>query len=876
MTLWWRKQRELRNELNSHLQMATQDRTERGEDPARARQNARRELGNDTLIRETTCDQWGSRWLETVLQDLRYALRMLRKSPGFTIVAIVTLALGIGANTAIFSVIYAALLRPLPYSQPSRLLTLSEVRHAEDTYWDTSYPDYQDWLKQSKAFQSLAGFSNDGFVFRGSGEPQLLFGAQATTNFFSTLGVKPILGYDFPAKEDIAAKEPKVALLTYGFWRRQFGGDANIVGRSIQLDNTSVTIIGVLPPSFEFAPTGNAQVWVPMHLGGDFKDLAQRRSLRWMHAIGRLAPGVTPAKAQAEMDAINARLAAAYPQANAAIQIHLVSLRDRIVGKVQPLLLILFGAVGFVLLIACANVANLMMVRAAGRGREFAIRTALGAGFSRLVSQLLTESLMLAIAGAALGFLAAQWGTSALVAAIPQPLLYSMPFLRDTQPNGVISAFLCGLAVLTGILFGLAPVFQISRERAGEVLKQETRAASGSSHARLRDALVVVEIAFSLVLLAGAGLAVQSLSALLRRNPGFDPHNLLTFSVNLPDGSYPKDADSIRFDNAFTSRLRAEPGVVSVGNTNIVPLSGGGNTVRFAVEGEPVRPGQEDESFIRQVSADYFSTLKIPLIEGRYFNDEADSATAPKHAIVNQAWVKTYLHGQHAIGKRFRFTMSPTQPYREIVGVVGNIADSQLDAHDEPALYLPFEQDGNSYINYVVRTAGNPVIALGAVREALTKTDPQLFPVLPLTMEQIIQQSPSVFMRRYPSYLIGSFALLALVLASIGLYGLISYSASQRTREIGIRVALGAQQRDVMRLVLGQGAKLTAIGLVIGLGAALGLTQFMGSVLYGVEATDPLTFGSVAVLFACVALAACYIPARRATRVDPVVALRHE
>jgi putative ABC transport system permease protein len=815
--------------------------------------------------------------MATLWHDLQYGLRMLRRSPGFTAVAVLTLALGIGANTAAFSVVYAALLRPLPYSQPNRLFTLSEARSiSEDTYWDSSYPDYQDWLKQSKTFRSLAGFSNDGFVFRGGGEPQLLFGGQATTNFFSMLGVKPILGHDFPADEDIAAKEPKVALLTYGFWRKQFGGDPNIVGRSIQLDNASVTIIGVLPPNFEFAPTGNTQVWVPLHLGGDFKNLAQRRSLRWMRVIGRLAPGVTQAQAVAEMNAISSRLAAAYPQANAAIQVHIVSLRERIVGQVQPVLLILFGAVGFVLLIACANVANLLMVRAAGRRREFAIRAALGASFSRLVSQLLTESLILAIAGGALGFLAALWGTSALVAAIPQQLLDSMPFLRDTQPNAVILAFLCGIAVLTGILFGLAPPLQLSRERVGDALKEETRVAAGGSHTRLRDALVVIEIAFSLVLLTGAGLAVESLSALLRRNPGFDTRNLLTFGVNLPDSSYPRDADYLRFDTAFTSRLRGKPGLLSICNTSVIPLNGGGNTVRFVIEGEPVQTGQEDESFIRDVSADYFSTLKIPLIEGRYFNDEADSATASKHAIVNQAWVKAYLHGQEAIGKRFKFTLSATQPYREIVGVVGNIADSQLDSHDEPALYLPFHQDDNSYINYVVRTAGNPAMALGAVRDALTKTDPQLFPVLPLTMEQIIQQSPSVFMRRYPSYLIGSFALLALLLASVGLYGLISYSVSQRTREIGIHMALGAQQRDVMLLVLGQGAKLTVIGVVIGVGVALGLTQLMGSILYGVKATDPLTFIGVAAVLVAVALAACYIPARRAMRVDPMVALRYE
>ena len=686
-----------------------------------------------------------------------------------------------------------------------------------------------------------------------------------------------MLGYDLPTNEDIAATEPRVALLTYGFWRTQFGGNPNIVGRSIQLNSSSVTIIGVLPRNFEFAPMGATQIWVPLHLGNNFNYLAQRRNYGWLRVIGRLAPGVTAAQAHAEMNIISTRLAAAYPQADVAMQADMIPLRDRISGQVQSLLWILFGAVGFVLLITCANVADLLMARAAGRKREFAIRPALGASRGSLISQLLTESLLLALAGGALGFLAGHWGTVLLVAAIPHSLIDNMPFLHDTQPNAAVIAFLCGVTVLTGVLFGLAPAMQVAREKVSDALKEESCTASGGARTWLRDALVVVEIAFSLMLLAGAGLAVKSLSALLHRNPGFDTQNLVTFTVNLPQASYPRNPDYIRFDKAFTSRLRGEPGIVSVANTNIVPLTGGGSTLRFVIEGQPVQPGHEDVAAMRLVSSDYFSTMKIPLIEGRYFDDEVDSATAPKHVIVSQAWVKAYLPGKDPIGKRLRFAASATPPYREIVGVVGNnIAHAQLDNADSPVLFCPFVQAPYSYISYVVRAAGNPAIVLKEVRDALAKTDPQLFPLRPLTIEQIIQQSPSVFMRRYPSYLIASFAALALLLASIGLYGLISYSVSQRTREIGIRLALGAQQGDIMRMVMGQGAKLTLIGVLIGMAAALGLTQLMSSILYGVKAADPLTFASVPTLLAIVALTACYIPARCAMRVDPMVALRYE
>ncbi|HLJ41523.1 MAG TPA: ABC transporter permease, partial [Candidatus Acidoferrales bacterium] len=545
-------------------------------------------------------------------------------------------------------------------------------------------------------------------------------------------------------------------------------------------------------------------------------------------------------------------------------------------GQIQALLLILFGAVGLVLLIACANVANLLMVRAAGRRREFAIRAALGASRGRLVSQLLTESLMLAAAGGALGFLAAQWGTSLLVTAIPEQLLASMPFLRDTQPNSVILVFLCGVALLTGILFGLAPALQVSHEKVGDALKEETRTSAGGMRTRLRDALVIAEIAFSLVLLVGAGLMVKSLGALLHRNPGFDTQNLMTFGVNLPSASYPKDPDAIRFDKEFSYRVASLPGVAGIANTSVVPLSGGGNSIRFIIEGQSVATGHENECDIRDVSSNYFTVMKIPVVAGRAFDDSVDSAAAPKHVIVNQAWVKEYFHGENPIGKRIKFTFSPTQPYREIVGVVGNIADAQLDSPEQPALFCPFAQDANSYINYIVRAAGNPASVLGAIRSALRGTDSQLFPIQPLTMDEIIAQSPSVFLRRYPSYLIGSFAALALILAMIGLYGLISYSVSQRTRELGIRIALGAQERDVMRLVMGQGARLAVIGVAVGIVAGLALTQLMRSLLFGVNAADPVTFGAVAILLTAVAILACYIPARRAMRTDPIVALRYE
>ncbi|HYL84914.1 MAG TPA: ABC transporter permease [Candidatus Angelobacter sp.] len=870
---------DLSEEIREHLEEKTEELVSNGMPRREAEAAARREFGNVTRTKEDSREVWRWTYLENFLLDIRYGLRTLQKNPGFTAIVILTLALGIGANTAIFSVVYAALIRPLPYRQPERLITLGEVRPQEgqstqvDTRnWNVSYPDYLDWQRQSKSLEALAGFNGDGFVLHGAGEPQMILGAQATINFFSTLGVKPILGRDFASGEDIA-KGPKVAILTYGSWVTRFGSDPHILGRTIQLDDNSVSIIGVLPREFEFAPRGNAELWVPLHIQND---LVTRRSLRWMPVIGRLAMGFSPQQAQSEFHTITAGLAAAYPKENGAIQVVMIPLRDRIVGQVQPLLLILFGAVGFVLLIACANVTNLFLVRTAGRKREFSIRAALGAGRGRLISQVLAESMMLAAAGGVFGLLLAEWGTSLLIGAIPQSLLDSAPFLRDAHANLPVLTFLCGAVIFSGLGFGLMPALQVSHGHEGEALKEEGRASAGGIRTRLRSALVIAEIAFSLLLLIGSALMVKSLAALLDRNPGFDTQNLLVFFVNLPSSAYPKDPDAIRFDREFTSRVRSLPGVAGVTSNSVVPLQGGGNTIRFLIEGQPVETGHENECNIRDISTNYFSVMKIPLRAGRFFEDSADSETAPQHMIVNEAWVKQYAHGENPLGKRVKFTYSPKEKFREIVGVVGNVAEASLDGPDEPSLFLPFSQDANSFIPYLVRAAGNPAAMVNAIRGTLHDQDPRLVVLLPLTMEQIISQSPSVFLRRYPSYLIGSFAALALILAMVGLYGLISYSVAQRTRELGIRIALGAQQNDVMRLVLGEGVRLTLIGVAFGLGAALALTQLMRSLLFGVSAVDPVTFASVAVVLTVVAMVSCYLPARRAMRTDPAAALRYE
>jgi putative ABC transport system permease protein len=814
-------------------------------------------------------------------QNLLHAARFLRKSPGFTFVVVLTLALGIGANTAIFSVVYSALLRPLPYQRPSELLFLGESRdeHPKLDMIQTSYPDFRDWKQASKMFQSLAAYGSDGFTIEAGGEPKLTLAARVTPNFFATLGVKPAMGRDFLESEE-QPDGPNVAIVSDAYWRSEFGANPNVVGTLIRLDGKPVTVVGVLPRDFEFAPMRSAPVWVPMHAPGD---LGTRRSLRWLGAIGRLAPGVSPDQARAEMTGINAQLARAYPKENDAMSMIASGFRERIVGKIRPLLLVLLGAVGFVLLIACANVANLLLTRSISRRKEFAVRSALGASRRNLVSQLLTESLILSFCGAAIGLVAAQWGVSLLVAAIPESQLQAMPYLRSAGVSFPALAFLCFITLTTGVLFGLAPAIAAAQGSVLDVLKDEARGGTSGSHARLRSSLVIVEIAITLVLLVGGSLMLQSLGALLRHDRGFDPHNVLTFDVNLPDSTYPNDKDDSsrntlgdKFESEFRERLRNSPGVLSVASTSVVPVTMQGGSIRFLVEGRPTALGHEDECNIAEISREYFATMKIPLVEGRWFAEDDTKLNAKEVVIVSLAFAKSYFPNESPIGKRIRYTFSAKQPFREIVGVSGDTALLDLDQPPPAVIYEPNEHNGDTYLSYVVRSAGDPLAAVGVARSVLHELDPQLPLIQPRTMEQVAAQAPSVFLRSYPSLLIGSFAGLALVLAMIGLYGVISYSVLQRTREIGIRVAMGAQRPDVLRLILREGVATAGLGVVVGVIGGLFLTRLMGSLLYGVKPGDWLTFAGVSVCLLIVAAAACAIPARRATHVDPIIALRYE
>jgi len=805
--------------------------------------------------------------METLWQDLRYGIRMLRSKPGFAVIAILALALGIGANTAIFSVVNAVILRPLPYPQPEQLAMVWLDNRRQGIHDDiTSFPNFVDWRDQNHVFQSMAGMSNTAYTLTGVGEPEQLRGANVSANFFQLISVSPAQGRGFSAEEEEPGKN-QVVILGYGLWQRRFGGDSKIIGQTLTLSGRPFTVIGVMPAGFQFP--SRAEIWGPL---APNQGLKAARSSFWLPVVGRLKPGVTKQQAQADMDVIAQRLEQQYPQANAGYGINVVPLHEQVVGQIRLALLVLLGAVAFVLLIACANVANLLLARSAERQKEMAIRVALGAGRKRIVGQLLIESLLLGLLGGALGLLLAKWGLNLLVAFSPA----NIPRLENIRLDGRVLGFTLLVSVLTGLVFGLAPALQASNPELNETLKESGRSGgSGASGQRIRKLLVISEIALALVLLVGAGLMIRSFWQLQKVDVGLVAENVLTVRLGLPRSKYPEGQNVSAFYQQLQERLAALPGVKSVSATSGILLEKLANSSIFSIEGRPAEPqAQRLELPFDAVTPNYFHTMGIPLIKGRVFTEQ-DKRDSLQVAVINETMVRRYFPNEDPIGKRFTFGDGDRNPtWITIVGVVRDVRRQGVDEPIRIESFMPHSQATSRSMEVVIRTASDPMAMAKSVRDAIWSLDKDLPVANMQTVEQILGERTAP--RRLNMLLLGLFATVALVLAAVGLYGVMSYSVTQRTHEIGIRMALGAQRRDVLKLIVGQAALLAVIGVGIGLAAAFALTRLMSRLLFEVSATDPLTFAAIALLLTMVALVASYIPARRAMKVDPMVALRYE
>ncbi len=805
--------------------------------------------------------------MPTLVQDLRYGFRMLIKSPGFTAVAVLTLALGIGANTAIFSVVNGVLLRPLPFREPEKLLSVQQTQPArgniEVGFTQAGFIDYRD---QQQVFETIAAYSDWNFNLTGGDQAERLTGAQVSADFFRVLGRPAKLGRVLRPGEDVAGNN-HVIVISHGLWQRRFNSDPNVIGQTVAIDGRTMVIIGVMPDDFRF-PGRRTELWVPM----DMKPSDPERTESFYQAVARLKPGLTLAQAQAHMDRLARALEEKNPDDYRGRAIRLLPLTQQVIGDTGTPLLILLGAVGFVLLIACANVANLQLARASAREKEVAVRLALGANRGRLVRQLLTESLLLAFIGGGLGLLLALWGVDVLLAISPD----GIPRLDEVAVNGPVLGSMLGLTLLTGVLFGLAPALQASRPDLSSTLKQGTGAGGGARH-RLRKLLVVSEVALALVLLIGAGLLVRSFLGLRAVNPGFDPEKVLTLPIWLSPLRYEDGRQQARYAEQALERIRAVPGVEAAAAAAFLPFGGANVNATIAPEGaQTVEPGQLPVAAVNLISRDYFRSMGIPLLAGRDF-DERDQAHSLRVAIVNQALAKRVWPNGDAVGQRVQFGgTTANAPWFSIIGVVGDVYDTSLRAAPGPQFYLLHAQSPFAVplISFVVRAAGDPARLIAAVRHQLLAIDKDQ-PVFDIkTMSARLAES--VATQRFQLIVLGVFAVMALVLAAVGIYGVMSSSVAERRREIGIRLALGAQPASVLRLVLGQGLMLALAGVGLGLGAAVALTRFMESLLFEVRATDPATFAVIASLLTFVALLACYVPARRATRVDPMVALRYE
>jgi predicted permease len=868
-------QRDVDEEMRFHLDQRIDDLVARGMTASDAREMALREFGDVRAARAELASMDRRRvrkfaaaeWLASVGQDVKFAVRSLRKRPGFAATILLTLALGIGANAAIFSVVDAILLKPLPFAQPARLVHLWEVYQSNvDNRSEASYPDYLDWRARNRSFTDLAGYHGAGFVF-GTEHPQIVRAGKTTANFFDVLGVHAEIGRTFAAGED-AVGAPRRVLLSYAFWQRNFAGDRSVVGRTLVLDGTTATVIGVLPKEFQFARLGNVSIWAPI----DRLDRSrQQRGMHWLNVVARLKDGVAPRAAAADVSSIMAQLAHEYPPTNSGRDGQVIVLRDQLVGSVRPLVLLLYGAVAVMLLVACANVANLLLMRGADRRREVAVRIALGAGRGRLVRQMMTESLVLAVVGGAAGLVVARYGIQALVGIVPAG--QRPPALAAVGVNASVVAYSCLISVVAGVLFGLVPALREARPQMAEVLKQGVR-GSGRAGA-LRDSLVIGEVALTIVLMSGAALFGRSLVKLMSIQLGFQAEHLMTAGVFLPDANYTEASSRIATFDRIVARVRSLPGVEGAGLVTKLPLDWG-NSVGFDILGQPPsEPGKEPTASYRSSTPGYLSALEIPLSRGRDFGAGDAIAGAPHVGMVNRAFAEAYFRDGNAVGQSIIMGIGGRDTIR-IVGQVGDVPIGNIDERIPPTLYIPFAQDPETYMSIAIRSQRDVGELSRELNRIIDETAPGAAVVNPLAMDQLITNSASVFMRRFPLLLIGAFAAATLVLALIGVYGVVSYSVAQRTREIGIRVALGAQTNSLVLLVVRHGAGMAIAGVTIGILASLLLGRFVAGMLYGVGARDPATLALVSLVLGVAAVAATIVPARRATRVDPAVALQAE